>query len=131
MNQIRIANEWERVKKDIEDGGYELITTEYINSAQILHTKCPKNHDYFVNFGNWKHKKSRCPLCSGNGSSSQEYIIRMFLDKNNIEYVVNDRKLISPYELDIVIKSKKIAIEYCGLYWQIRRINQALRNWKI
>jgi len=105
------------VKKDIEDGGYELITTEYINSAQILHTKCPKNHDYFVNFGNWKHKKSRCPRCSGNGASSPEYIIREFLDINNINYLINDKKIIAPYELDIVIQDKKIAIEYCGLYW--------------
>lgn len=29
----------------------------------------------------------------------------------------NSRSLINPYELDIVIPEKKIAIEYCSLYW--------------
>lgn len=29
----------------------------------------------------------------------------------------SDRSLINPYELDIVCDEKKIAIEYCGLYW--------------
>ena len=29
----------------------------------------------------------------------------------------NDRKIIRPKELDIVVPSKKVAIEYCGIYW--------------
>ncbi|NDB85961.1 MAG: tandem-95 repeat protein, partial [Alphaproteobacteria bacterium] len=29
----------------------------------------------------------------------------------------SDKKIIAPYELDIVIPSKKLAIEYCGLFW--------------
>lgn len=28
-----------------------------------------------------------------------------------------DKSIINPYELDIVVESKQIAIEYCGLYW--------------
>jgi hypothetical protein len=29
----------------------------------------------------------------------------------------SDRRLISPYELDMVFPEHKIAVEYCGLYW--------------
>lgn len=29
----------------------------------------------------------------------------------------SDKSIINPFELDIVIPSKKIAIEYCGLFW--------------
>jgi hypothetical protein len=29
----------------------------------------------------------------------------------------NDRDLISPYELDIILPDLKLAIEYCGLFW--------------
>lgn len=34
-----------------------------------------------------------------------------------VEIIENDRKIIYPKELDLVIPSKNIAIEYCGLYW--------------
>lgn len=34
---------------------------------------------------------------------------------NNL--LLNDRTLLHPQELDIVIPSHKLAIEYCGLYW--------------
>lgn len=33
------------------------------------------------------------------------------------EIIENDRSLISPKEVDIYIPSRKLAIEYCGLYW--------------
>lgn len=33
------------------------------------------------------------------------------------EWVMNDRKLIYPQELDIVSHKHRTAIEYCGLYW--------------
>lgn len=31
--------------------------------------------------------------------------------------ITNDKSLINPFELDIVIPERKLAIEYCGLYW--------------
>jgi len=40
-----------------------------------------------------------------------------FLDQYNIEYIVNDRKLIEPKEIDIYIPQCKLAIECSGLYW--------------
>lgn len=68
--------------------------------------------------------------------------LRKYLHDNNIEIIKNwisvieqeifdycisvdpdgdwiqcDRTLINPYELDIVSHKRKIAIEYCGLYW--------------
>lgn len=32
-------------------------------------------------------------------------------------WTINDRKLIHPQEVDIISYKRKIAIEYCGLYW--------------
>lgn len=45
-----------------------------------------------------------------------ELFIRELLDKHNIEYITNNRKIISPKELDIYIPSKKLAIECNGIY---------------
>lgn len=41
--------------------------------------------------------------------------IESLVGKDNIS--VNDRKLIFPYELDVVIPSMKTAFEFNGLYW--------------
>ena len=35
----------------------------------------------------------------------------------NDKWVNSDKTIINPYELDIVNLDKKIAVEYCGLYW--------------
>lgn len=49
-------------------------------------------------------------------SSSAEVEIAKLLSQKFV-IIRNDRKLIAPYELDIVIPEKKLAVEYCGLYW--------------
>lgn len=39
------------------------------------------------------------------------------LDSMGVSYLINDRSIIAPKELDIYLPDHKIAIEYCGLYW--------------
>lgn len=41
----------------------------------------------------------------------------------------NDKSIISPFELDIVNYSKKIAVEYCGLYWHSEGSSGKKRNY--
>jgi very-short-patch-repair endonuclease/endogenous inhibitor of DNA gyrase (YacG/DUF329 family) len=50
-------------------------------------------------------------------SSFFEKQLADYIKSLNVMVLENDRNLIPPYELDIVIPSEKIAIEYCGLYW--------------
>lgn len=51
--------------------------------------------------------------------SKAEIELYDFLVKNfpNDKWLSSDKSIISPYELDIVNIDKKIAIEYCGIYW--------------
>lgn len=51
--------------------------------------------------------------------STAEKSIEDFIVMNNPnkEIIVCDRKIISPFELDLYIPENKLAIEYCGLYW--------------
>jgi hypothetical protein len=73
----------------------------------------------------FKFKKSnlREPLCRCQYKnmftkhSKVEMEIRKFLNDNNIEFSIQDRKILSGYELDILILSKNIAIEVNGIYW--------------
>jgi len=53
---------------------------------------------------------------SNNFVSEGELKLRDMID-NQSSLVYNDRKLISPYELDIVDYDNKIAYEYNGTYW--------------
>jgi hypothetical protein len=50
-------------------------------------------------------------------SSQQQVDIERFLTEIGVIFEVKNRSLIKPYELDIYIPDKNIAIEYCGLYW--------------
>lgn len=49
--------------------------------------------------------------------SAAEHEICEVLSDFGVSYEQNNRSIIAPYELDVIIPSLKIAIEYCGLYW--------------
>ena len=51
------------------------------------------------------------------GRSAAEKEICEFLTGLDIEFETSNRTIVKPKELDIVIESHKLAIEYCGLYW--------------
>ena len=50
-------------------------------------------------------------------SSSEEKIISNFLNELGVEHLTNNRSIIHPFELDIVIPSISLAIEINGGYW--------------
>jgi hypothetical protein len=45
------------------------------------------------------------------------------------EWTGNDKSIINPYELDVVNTSKKIAIEYCGMFWHAETFGQKSRDY--
>jgi len=106
------------IEKNINGKDYKLITNSYKNCQQKLHLICPNGHDYYVSWDNWENKNSRCPKCNEIGVSKQELWLFDFIRSIYSGIMLqHDRSIISPYELDIIIPAKKIAIEYCGLYW--------------
>jgi len=108
----------EAVRDVVEDEGYTVLTKRYINCYDKLHLICPNNHNYYVSWDNWNSNGSRCPICNKNGISKEELLLHNFIKSEySSEIKTNDYSIISPKELDIVIPDKKIAIEYCGLYW--------------
>jgi very-short-patch-repair endonuclease len=87
--------------------------------------KCGKKQFTISNiaYNNRKYSDSElCTILSPEDSSkykntSIEIFIKSLLDKYNINYQTNVRNIIYPYELDIYIPEKKIAIECNGVYW--------------
>lgn len=55
-------------------------------------------------------------LSYGINTSKGENELSSFI-RENIDIITNTRDIITPFELDIYIPSRKVAIEYNGLYW--------------
>ncbi len=106
-------------------------TSEFIDRANIIHnnkysytsTNCIRSHDkVIINcsiHGDFEQRPNShlngqgCPKCVSTISQPQIDIANFIGE----EYILNDRKLIAPYELDIYIPKAMIGIEYHGLYW--------------
>lgn len=52
----------EEVKKEFENRGYTLLSTEYKNQAQKLKYRCPKNHTGYISFSAFKQGQG-CKIC--------------------------------------------------------------------
>lgn len=59
-----------------------------------------------------------CPKCSALLNSSEgEREVAEFIKSLGIDVVLHDRSILNGKEIDILIPSKKVAIEYNGLWW--------------
>ena len=77
--------------------------------------ECPIHGIFKQKLSNHIHKQYGCPKCASH-ISKQEIELQEWLSQYvNIE--TNNRHIIPPLEIDIVIPSHKIAIEYNGIYW--------------
>ena len=55
-----------------------------------------------------------------------EYLVSEFPDD---DWSNSDKSIITPYELDIVNHTKRIAVEYCGIYWHSEGSSGKKRNY--
>ena len=106
----------EYVKNYFNEQNYQLITNYYENIYQKLDVICPNGHKWQVNWANFKNNECRCSKCPTQISKAEEELYN-FIKLYFVDVISGDREIISPLELDIVIPSKKIAIEFCGVYW--------------
>lgn len=73
-------------------------------------------------------------ISSVSNTSIDENAIKQYVQNLNTadgDVILNDRKLISPYELDILIPTNKLAIEYCGVYWHSELTGNRDKNYHL
>lgn len=94
---------------------YEDFKSHNVNQFLFKCKKCGK--EYKSSYVNGAIKT--CKFCRelNNGTSKQENELANFINSLNVSPTFNSRKEIRPLELDVVIKSHNIAIEFDGLYW--------------
>lgn len=81
--------------------------------------KCQRGHTWSATVTNRVFHGSGCPHCANSGTSTAELELLDFVQSllPNTDVWHRCRQIVTPYELDIVIPSLKLAIEYNGLFW--------------
>ncbi len=92
---------------------YKLVDS--INTKTKVKIICPIHGVFEQTPDGHTNQQQGCPKCS-HIISKQETELQDWL-KQYISIDTNNRELIKPYELDIVIPKHKLCIEYNGLYW--------------
>ena len=109
----------------------ELLTPleEYI-FAKNLKFKCLKCNTEFTSTKRNIHK-IHCPNYAIEMSSAEEKELYYYIKSiYNNEIIQNSRKIITPYEIDIYIPEKNLAIEYNGSYWHSDLYHEILYHQK-
>lgn len=105
------------------------LVSEYKDVSTEMEFKCNSCGKNFLK--SWERITGNryrlfCTHCK-NGTpivTEQSDLCNFIKSVTNLPILQNDRKLISPLELDIVIPDKKIAIEYCGSIWHSTRFGK-------
>jgi hypothetical protein len=122
--KIRIKtknNFYPSFEKQMKLLGVILLDNEYVDCYFKHNWACLKCGEKFIQIWNSIQQGYRCPGCFPrvNGVSLKEIevlnYIRELLPESEI--LSNNKKFISPFEIDIMIPDKKICIEYNGLYF--------------
>jgi hypothetical protein len=124
----KLKTDSERVLKTIQDGlpiGYKILESDKFYYYKI---NCPNGHKFEIGKSVlYLRKKNNIEICNqcnksvgSNGEQElYEYISSIY--DGNISR--SNRKLISPYEIDIVLEDIKVCIEFNGDYWHSINVN--------
>lgn len=96
--------------------GFYSYNDDYITSQDDIAVTCPIHGKFKVTPNDHLNKHSGCPKC-GNKQSNGEDEIFEYCKNLCADTIQRDKTTIAPYEIDILIPNKKIAVEYNGLRW--------------
>lgn len=100
----------------IHNNRYDYSKTEYYGGKSKVCIICPEHGEF------WQEATAHlggegCPKCGIHKSNCEEEIYNLLKTNLDCEVVSRDKSTIKPYEIDILVPSLKIGIEYNGLLW--------------
>ena len=125
IGQEKIKNnkmEFKRKADIIHNGKHDYSNVSYNGVVDSIEIICPIHGKFIQN----KHDHLQgcgCPKC-GIRLSNSENDLYEYIKTYYSNVIHNDRNILKPYELDIYIPDKKIAIEYDGLVWHSEKYDK-------
>lgn len=113
---IKPVEDFIKQSNDIHNNKYDYTNTKYEGSKIHIEIICPIHGSFNQTPTVHLNHKCGCPQC-GKSLTTPENMIFDHVKSICSDAERNNRTLIKPKELDILIPSKQIAIEFCGLYW--------------
>lgn len=124
------TNEFIQKAKEVHGNKYDYSETEYKTAKNKVKIICPLHGEFYQS--PWRHLTgSGCPKCVHHVSKNENEIFEYIKSLSNTTIIQNERKIISPKEIDIYIPDLKIGIEYNGIYWHSKNTtdkNQHLKK---
>ena len=101
------------------DRSWDYSEAEYINMKTPIRLTCSEHGEYRQRAEKHLLGMVGCVPCQSTQSSQKEKDLANFISTLGMDYQTNCRGLISPpkSEIDVYIPSKKIGVEFNGLYW--------------
>lgn len=97
-----------------DDSVFGLFTA---GSAYKASWVCDKGHEWKAHVYSRTLSSSGCPVCA-NSQSSGEREVKQYLETMfGLMVETKNKSLISPFELDMYVPEKKVAVEFNGSYW--------------
>ena len=101
---------------EVHDGKYSYPPEFTAGTADKIEVTCPKHGPFDVQIGNHIYQKSGCPSCANQISRAEDELYE-FIQSLGLEVIRRDRVIIKPKELDLVVPSLKLGVEYNGMRW--------------
>lgn len=116
------------IRDIITERGGTLLSEKYDGNKAKLEIKCNTCEiAWKARWNNIYNQNQWCPNCNFTGTSKVEQELVEWIRSElptDTEILSNDRKLITPYELDAYLPSLNFAVEFHGLYWHSARNNK-------
>lgn len=101
--------------REIHGDVFDYSQVEYNGYEEHVKIICPIHGEFWQSPDSHLHS-SGCPQCGGIFSHEEDAICQ-FLETLGLKVRKHNRKAIYPFEIDLHVEDKNIAIEYDGLYW--------------
>ena len=117
-------DEYIKKAEKIHKGKYIYDDIRYVNASGLIDIICPI-HGKFQQRASDHLQSKGCPICGHHMSLAEnelyDSITKIIGDKNIIK---NDRKVLEGKEIDLLVPSIKLGIEYNGLKWHSEEFNK-------
>jgi hypothetical protein len=88
----------DRIKSEIEQKGFEIISEGYTKSSDILTLRCKEGHNWKTTHNSITSQESGCPTCSNRIKHTDEFV-KSYLEKENYVKLSNYENISKPLKL--------------------------------